>query len=69
MRTDALAGYAGGGLGLTAFGPSRARLTGTAAGGFAYRLDHGLDLFASAASQVGTDDHQETISAGIRLQF
>lgn len=69
MRTDALAGYAGGSLGLTAFGPSRARLTGTAASGFAYSLDHGLDLFATASSQVGTDDHQETLSAGIRLQF
>ena len=68
-RTDALAGYAGGDLGLTAFGPSRARLTGTAASGFAYRLNQQLDLFASASSQVGTDDHQETLSAGIRLQF
>jgi hypothetical protein len=69
MRTDALAGYAGGDLGLTAFGPSRARLIGTAASGFAYRLNQQLDLFASASSQVGTDDHQETLSAGIRLQF
>ncbi|MGK6353840.1 autotransporter outer membrane beta-barrel domain-containing protein [Sphingomonas sp. DT-207] len=69
MRADAVAGYAGGRLGLTAFGPSRARLTGTAASGFAYSLDHGLDLFATASSQVGTDDHQETLSAGIRLQF
>ncbi|MGK6317933.1 autotransporter outer membrane beta-barrel domain-containing protein [Sphingomonas sp. DT-204] len=69
MRTDALAGYAGGGLGLIASGPTRARLVGTIAGGVAYRLDQRLDLFASASSQVGGDDHQEALSAGIRLRF
>lgn len=68
-RVDALAGYAGGGLGLSAVGASRSELVGTAAGGVAYRLPSGLDLFASASAQTGRDDHQETISAGVRLRF
>lgn len=69
MRADALAGYAGGGLGLTAFGPTRARLVGTISSGVAYRLDQRMDLFASASSQVHADDHQEALSAGVRLRF
>lgn len=69
QRADALAGYAGGGLGLTAVGASRTELVGTAAGGVAYRLPSGLDIFATAAAQTGRDDHQETISAGVRLRF
>ena len=64
-----LAGYAGGGLGLTAVGAQRSELVGTAAGGVAYRLPSGLDLFASASAQTGRDDHQETITAGVRLRF
>ncbi len=69
QRADALAGYAGGGLGLTAVGAQRSELVGTAAGGVAYRLPSGLDLFASASAQTGRDDHQETITAGVRLRF
>ncbi|MEH3124186.1 MAG: autotransporter outer membrane beta-barrel domain-containing protein [Sphingomonas phyllosphaerae] len=69
QRADALAGYAGGGLGLTAVGAARGELVGTAAGGVGYRLPSGLDLFASASAQTGRDDHQETISAGVRLRF
>lgn len=69
QRADALAGYAGGGLGLTAVGASRTEIVGTAAGGVAYRLPSGLDIFATAAAQTGRDDHQETISAGVRLRF
>ncbi|MEG8041258.1 autotransporter outer membrane beta-barrel domain-containing protein [Sphingomonas sp. LR60] len=69
QRADALAGYAGGGLGLTAVGAARTELVGTAAGGVGYRLPSGLDLFASASAQTGRDDHQETISAGVRLRF
>lgn len=69
QRTDARAGYAEGGLGLTAIGASRAELVGTASGGVAYRLPSGLDIFATAAAQTGRDDHQETISAGVRLRF
>jgi hypothetical protein len=69
QRADALAGYAGGGLGLTAVGAQRTELVGTAAGGVAYRLPSGLDLYASASAQTGRDDHQETITAGVRLRF
>jgi outer membrane autotransporter protein len=68
-RTDALAGYAGGGLGLEALDAPRAKLVGTASGGIAYRLQSGLDIFATAASQTGSDDHQESISTGVRLRF
>ena len=68
-RTDAVAGYAGGGLGLGALGAQRARLVGTAAAGIAYRLPSGLDLFTSVGSQTGRDDHQESLTAGLRLRF
>ncbi|MES3106710.1 autotransporter outer membrane beta-barrel domain-containing protein [Sphingomonas aurantiaca] len=68
-RTDAVAGYAGGGLGLEALGAQRARLVGTAAAGIAYRLPSGLDLFSSVGSQTGRDDHQESLTAGLRLRF
>ena len=68
-RTDAVAGYAGGGLGLMSLGAQRARMVGTAAAGIAYRLPSGLDVFASAGSQTGRDDHQESITAGVRLRF
>ena len=69
QRADALAGYAGGGLGLAAVGAARNALIGTAAGGVGYRLPSGVDLFASASAQTGRDDHQETITAGVRLRF
>ncbi|WP_271301158.1 autotransporter outer membrane beta-barrel domain-containing protein [Sphingomonas sp. CV7422] len=68
-RTDALGGYAGGGLGLAALGAARADLVGTAAAGLAYRLTTGLDLFSTVSSQTGRDDHQESISTGVRLRF
>lgn len=68
-RIDALGGYAGGGLGLTALGAARADLVGTAAAGLAYRLTTGLDLFSTVSSQTGRDDHQESISTGVRLRF
>lgn len=67
--TQALAGYAGGGLGLTAYGASRAPLVGTVTGGVAYRFAGGLDLFSTASAQTGCDDHQETITTGLRLRF
>ena len=68
-RTDAVAGYSGGGLGLAALGAARSRMVGTAAAGVGYRLPSGLHLFASASSQTGKDDHQESITAGVRLPF
>jgi len=68
-RTDALAAYAGGPLSLEALGASRARVVGTASAGIAYRLGSGLDLFSTASAQTGRDDHQETITTGVRLRF
>ncbi len=69
QRTEAVAGYAGGGLGLEALGAQRARLVGTAAAGIGYRLPSGLDLFTAVGSQTGRDDHQESLTAGLRLRF
>ncbi|UYY77836.1 hypothetical protein [Sphingomonas sp. R1] len=68
-RADALGSYAGGALALQGYSPARARLVGTAAAGVSYRLPHGVELFATASSQTGTDDHQETVSGGVRLRF
>jgi hypothetical protein len=69
LRTEAVGGYAGGGMGLEALGAVRARMVGTASAGVSYRLETGLDLFATAASQTGSGDHQESLSAGVRLNF
>jgi hypothetical protein len=69
QRSDALAGYAGGVLGLEALGARRAAFVGTVEAGTAYRLKSGLDLFAVAASQTGRDDHNESVTAGMRLRF
>lgn len=68
-RALALGGYAGGGLGLVALGAARTPLVATATGGVAYRFNGGLDLYATGSAQTGRDDHQETISAGVRLRF
>ena len=68
-RANALGRYAGGGFDLAAFGASRAPLVGTAAGTVAYRFGAGVDLFATASAQTGTDDHQEAIMAGLRIGF
>lgn len=69
QRTDAVAGYADAGLGLVALGAQRAPLVGTVAAGVGYRLSGGLELFSTAAAQTGRDDHQETITTGVRLRF
>jgi outer membrane autotransporter protein len=68
-RAVALGGYAGGGEGLVALGAARAPLVGTATGGVAYRFANGVDLYATGSAQTGRDDHQETITAGLRLRF
>ena len=68
-RADALAGYSGAGLGLVAVGAQRASLVGTVAAGIDCRLTETLGIFATAASQTGRDDHQETVSAGVRMRF
>ncbi|MBW6532568.1 hypothetical protein KZ820_17640 [Sphingomonas sp. RRHST34] len=68
-RVDALAGFAGGPLGLAAAGASRASVVGTAAAGVDYRLSAAVNLFSAATAQTGRDDHQETITTGVRLRF
>ncbi|WP_343053328.1 autotransporter outer membrane beta-barrel domain-containing protein [Sphingomonas yantingensis] len=68
-RADALAGYSGAGLGLIALGAQRAPVVGTVAAGVDYRLTETLGVFATAASQTGRDDHQESVMAGVRLRF
>lgn len=68
-RADALAGYSGAGLGLIAMGAQRAPVVGTVAAGVDYRLTETLGVFATAASQTGRDDHQESVTAGVRLRF
>ncbi|HEX8421603.1 MAG TPA: autotransporter outer membrane beta-barrel domain-containing protein [Sphingomonas sp.] len=68
-RIDALASYAGGGLGLEALGATRTRAVGTATAGIAYRLTTGLDLFSTVSAQTGRDDHRESVSTGVRLRF
>ncbi|MBB3693769.1 hypothetical protein [Sphingomonas sp. BK580] len=42
---------------------------GTAAAGVDYRLSDAVDLFSAATAQAGHDDHQETITTGMRLRF
>lgn len=68
-RADAVAGYAGAPLTLTALGAPRAKVTGTASAGVAYRLPSGVELFSTVEAQTGQDDHRESIATGVRLQF
>ncbi|MET0374793.1 MAG: autotransporter domain-containing protein, partial [Rhizorhabdus sp.] len=68
-RADAIAGYAGAPLTLTALGAPRAQVVGTASAGVAYRLPTGLELFSTVEAQTGQDDHRESISTGVRLRF
>lgn len=68
-RADAVAGYAGAPLTLTALGAPRARVTGTATAGVAYRLPSGVELFSTVEAQTGQDDHRENIATGVRLRF
>jgi outer membrane autotransporter protein len=68
-RVGTIGGYAGGGFDLAAFGPSRAAVVGTAAGTVACRFAGSVDLFATASAQTGKDDHQEAITAGVRIGF
>ena len=69
QRTDAVAGYAGGPLGLVALGAGRARTVGTIAAGLTQRVTDGLDLFSTASAQTGSNDNRAAISTGVRLRF
>nr|WP_230770841.1 autotransporter outer membrane beta-barrel domain-containing protein [Sphingomonas sp. Leaf4] len=68
-RTEALGGYANGGLGLLALGAGRAPMVGTASGGVTYRYTPNFELYGVASAQTGRDDHQESVIAGARLRF
>lgn len=68
-RADAVAGYAGAPLTLTALGAPRAQVTGTASAGVAYRLPSGVELFSTVEAQTGQDDHRESVATGVRLRF
>lgn len=64
-----LAGYADGPLTLAGIGASRAALVGTASAGIGYRPSDAIEIFAGASAQTGRDDHQESITAGVRARF
>ena len=68
-RADAIAGYAGAPLTMTALGAPRTQVVGTASAGVEYRLPSGVELFSSLEAQTGRDDHRESISTGVRLRF
>lgn len=68
-RSDAIAGYTGGPLTLTALGAPRAQVVGTASAGVAYRLPSGIELFSTVEAQTGQDDHRESVATGVRLRF
>ncbi|MGN7161564.1 autotransporter outer membrane beta-barrel domain-containing protein [Sphingomonas sp. SAFR-052] len=69
QRADAVAGYAGGPLGLVALGAGRAQAVGTVAAGLVQRVTDGLDLFSTASAQTGSSDNRAAISTGVRLRF
>lgn len=69
QRADAVAGYAGGPLGLVALGAGRAQAVGTISAGLVQRVTDGLDLFSTASAQTGSRDHRAAISTGARLRF
>ncbi len=68
-RADAVAGYAGGPLGLVAQGAGRAQTVGTISAGLVQRVTDGLDLFSTASAQTGSSDNRAAISTGARLRF
>ncbi|KQN73020.1 autotransporter outer membrane beta-barrel domain-containing protein [Sphingomonas sp. Leaf62] len=68
-RADAVAGYAGGPLGLVAQGAGRAQTVGTISAGLIQRVTDGLDLFSTASAQTGSSDNRAAISTGARLRF
>lgn len=69
QRSDAVAGYAGGPLGLVALGAGRAQTVGTISAGLVQRVTDGLDLFSTASAQTGSSDNRAAISTGARLRF
>ncbi|MBY9064617.1 autotransporter domain-containing protein [Sphingomonas yunnanensis] len=69
QRVRAVGGLDEGDLDLIGVGASRARLVGTAHAGVGYRPSDAIEIFAGAAAQTGRDDHQESITAGVRARL
>ncbi|MBW6526645.1 autotransporter domain-containing protein [Sphingomonas sp. RHCKR7] len=69
QRVRAVGALDGGDLDLIGVGASRARLVGTVTAGVGYRPSDTIEIFAGASAQTGRDDHQETITAGVRARF
>ncbi|WP_132909296.1 autotransporter domain-containing protein [Sphingomonas sp. BK235] len=65
----ALAGYDRGPRTLAGVGADRAELVGTASAGVGYRPSDAIEIFAAGSAQTGRDDHQESITAGVRARF
>ncbi|WP_277980068.1 autotransporter outer membrane beta-barrel domain-containing protein [Sphingomonas phyllosphaerae] len=69
QRVRAVGAFDEGDLDLIGIGASRAELVGTASAGIGYRPSDATEIFAGAAAQTGRDDHQESITAGVRARF
>jgi outer membrane autotransporter protein len=69
QRVRAVGAFDEGDLDLIGVGASRAELVGTASAGVGYRPSDAIEIFAGAAAQTGRDDHQESITAGVRSRF
>lgn len=69
QRVRAIGAFDEGDLDLIGVGASRAALVGTASAGVGYRPSDAIEIFAGAAAQTGRDDHQESITAGVRARF
>jgi hypothetical protein len=69
QRVRAVGAFDGGDLDLIGVGASRAALVGTASAGVGYRPSDAIEIFAGATAQTGRDDHQESITAGVRARF
>ncbi|MEC3912801.1 autotransporter outer membrane beta-barrel domain-containing protein [Sphingobium sp. CR2-8] len=65
----AIGGYARTPTMLIATGAQRAKMVGAVSAGMAYRLEGGLELFSAVDAQTGSDNHRESMTAGVRLRF
>ncbi len=69
QRVRAVGAFDEGDLDLIGVGAARAELVGTASAGVGYRPSDAIEIFAGATAQTGRDDHQESITAGVRARF
>ncbi|MDR6707484.1 MULTISPECIES: hypothetical protein [unclassified Novosphingobium] len=66
---SAIAGMAGGGYGLMAYGFGRDPVSATAAVGGEYRLSPGAVLFLNASGELGQSGKRESVTAGLRWRI